>query len=146
MATPRQRTNSLYISVFTLYLTPDQRPPAGRGHRTLVLSVTGVENRYNSPKTYISNCRSGHYGFTYGRRHVKTTAQHVCAHCAMHCGSKKLNEGGKMAESYPVMSDTDVHIWINIHLQRFIMSIKIRRTIHKTTWKTCNDVKGLGHV
>ena len=64
----------------------------------------------------------------------------------MHCGSKNLNEEGKMADSCPVMSDTDVHIWINIHLQRFIMSIKVRQMIHKTTWKACNDVKGLGHV
>ena len=64
----------------------------------------------------------------------------------MHCGSKKLDEEGKMSDSYPVMSDTDIHIWINIQLQWFIMSIKERRTIHKTTWKACNDVKGLGHV
>ena len=52
----------------------------------------------------------------------------------------------RMAKWRAVMSDTDIHIWINIQLQQFIMSIKERRMIHKTMWKVCNDVKGLGHV
>ena len=43
-------------------------------------------------------------------------------------------------------SDTNVQIWINIHLRLFIMSIKVRQMINKTIWKACNDVNGVRHV
>ena len=70
----------LHQSFYTIF---NPWPTATRWTQTPVQSITGVKNPYNSPKTYISICRSSHYGFTYGCRHVKMTAQHVCSHCAM---------------------------------------------------------------